>query len=232
MANDINGINSNVRIKPADSEALKTASRSAAVKKDETKEIQKDDRIQKEVYGSVIASSGDGDTVSAKKQALEALETGMVFKKDDETQRAVNSQESLSGYSEDQLESMYLRGDINKVKYDREIQRREELKGEEPSKTELSKEAVAKEAEEEEKEAEALKTEEEKREERAEDAAKGDASERIKEAQKENEAFSKEMGVLNARKEDTELKSEALKEGIANDRAALVEDIFTGGGNH
>lgn len=251
MVKNINGIDSGLRTKPLDADALKTSERSAAVKNAEVKEIQEDERVKgglrskkderakgdvlrgrdekvrKDVYGSVIASSKDGDTVSAKKDALEALETGMVFKKE-EDKKAVRTDESLAGVSQDQLETMYLQGDIDKVKYDREVQRREELKGEDTSPAKTDEKTSDQKVLKQENENEALKSEEEKREEKAEEAAKGDASERIKEAQKENEAFSKEMGGLNAEKEDKKLKAEALEEGIANDRAAIVEDIFTG----
>ena len=54
-------------------------------------ESKEQEKVKSSVYGNVIGASRDGDTVSAKKQAMEALNTGMVFKKSPAAEMAESS---------------------------------------------------------------------------------------------------------------------------------------------
>ena len=65
-----------------------------------------------------IGRSSDGDIAEASKAGIESAGDGMVVKK------------SLIGYSESELERLYLQGKIDSNSYEREIERREEIRGE------------------------------------------------------------------------------------------------------
>ena len=78
------------------------------------------DEAEKAMYGDVVGRSSDGDTTRVKQDAIEALETGMVFQKDER-------EGNLMEWSRDQLTTMLDRGDITNNEYEREIARRDEI---------------------------------------------------------------------------------------------------------
>ena len=91
----------------------------AAAAKDR-EEAQKAEETAKSVYGDVVGKSSDGDTTRVKKDAMEALETGMVIKREDR-------ENDLMEYNRDQLTVMLDKGDITKNQYNHEITRRDEI---------------------------------------------------------------------------------------------------------
>lgn len=122
----INSISNKIVISQEEQSAVRNVTADSKVttqKAEEEKEAR--EQLDQQVYGDVIGSSKDGDTVNAKKESLEALDTGMVFKKEENI--------SLTGKTEDQLEVLYQQGKISKNDYDREEERRAAIKGEDPN---------------------------------------------------------------------------------------------------
>ena len=83
-------------------------------------DTQKAEETERSVYGDVVGRSSDGDTTRVKKDAMEALETGMVFSKDEK-------ENNLMEFNRDQLKIMVERSDITENRYNHEITRRDEL---------------------------------------------------------------------------------------------------------
>ena len=98
-----------------------------------------------------IGISRDGDIAKASKAGLENMNEGLVLKKTpepirrnepednkvkpdkdeaDKTAGATNKPQSLIGYSKDELERLYLQGEINSNQLDKELERRDEIRGE------------------------------------------------------------------------------------------------------
>lgn len=134
------------------------------------------DEAGKAVYGDVVGRSADGDTTSVKKDAIEALETGMVFQKDEESG-------NLMEFNRDQLTAMLDRGDITSNQYNQEITRRDEImeKDEESAFAKANEERI------------------EKQKEEAEKKAKEREKERLDELQGKND---NDAGKVNDKKED------------------------------
>ena len=101
-------------------EDLKAKEAQKKDKEQEQKEAQRAEETAKSVYGDVIGKSEDGDTTRVKKDAMEALETGMVIKKEDK-------ENDLMEFNRDQLTVMLDKGDITKNEYNHEITRRDEI---------------------------------------------------------------------------------------------------------
>ncbi len=107
---------------------------------EEKAESKKED-LKSKVFGDVISASEDGDVVNAKKESMKKLDDGFVFPKNaekvikDEREKDDEEVESLAGYSENEIELLYEQGKISKIKYDREIERREEITGEDKKET-------------------------------------------------------------------------------------------------
>lgn len=115
-----------------------------------TEEKSSEDIAAKGVYGNVLDISEDGDTVSARTESLAALEDGIVMLKQEPVTPAQNeatsqnsvkeasetksekqdvkADTSLVGVSASQMETMYLKGEISRAEYDKEVDRRERLK--------------------------------------------------------------------------------------------------------
>lgn len=110
------------------------------VNKEENTELLKED-------ASLIGTSEDGDTAKASKKGLENVSEGIVINKSAEKAGAAaetaakvetddkkKEVDSLTSYSGDQLETLYEQGRITKNELDRELERRERLKGEDDEK--------------------------------------------------------------------------------------------------
>ena len=163
--------------------------------------------LQKEIYGDLIGVSGNGDTATAKEESVKALEDGMVFKKSEDEKI-----DSLTGYTTDQLDELYNEGKIDKIKYDREIKRREELNGkEDDSKVEEDKEDVPG---------------------RVTDEKDEDDSEDTKKTIQSNEEAIQTMGRVFAREEDEQMRAQAVEEALKNGRMEIMDDIFNGSKNN
>ncbi|MBQ0042891.1 MAG: hypothetical protein KBS85_06190 [Lachnospiraceae bacterium] len=72
--------------------------------------------------------SAHGDTFSASSYGIKQFQDGVVFAKpaSDENEYTSDKYENLTEFSADQLESMYLKGDISIIDYDEEIDKRAE----------------------------------------------------------------------------------------------------------
>lgn len=92
-----------------------------------------------------IGVSKDGDVAKASKEAMENINEGLVMRKPaevrpEDTNKAENTDKvtgadntkvsSLIGYSKDELERLYLQGKINSNQLDKELERRDEIRGE------------------------------------------------------------------------------------------------------
>lgn len=92
-----------------------------------------------------IGVSKDGDVARASKEAMENINEGLVMRKPaevrpEDTNKAENTDKvtgtdtgkvsSLIAYSKDELERLYLQGKINSNQLDKELERREEIRGE------------------------------------------------------------------------------------------------------
>ncbi|MBR6452896.1 MAG: hypothetical protein IKS87_09330 [Lachnospiraceae bacterium] len=201
------------------------------------------EKVTGSVYGNVLASDEDGDTVAAKPQALEALEDGLVFRKDQteqevkttslkpqekalqdvaapkeetaaeklakkeaaEEKKDDNAQQSLTGLSAQQLETMYLRGQISRYQYDQEIGRRDNLMQKEETKPGQVPE-----------------------EDRKEEQAKEDQvnAEKVQKEIQNNNSFAQRMTKLAVGTAEEDIRAEAFKNANENDRVDLMTQIF------
>ncbi len=202
---------------------------------------QAEDAAARGIYGDVLDISEDGDTVTARPEALQKLDDGIVMLRSDSNEektetvekqreaeerreeiaaaqaakaeesrearekiREENQQEteaesenttqynSLSGYPDNMVDTLYRQGKIDSNTYNAEIGRRErldEMRGAD---------------------------EETETEERVED----------------NNRFNAEMNGINARGEEDNRQTEALFTAAENDRLDIVKDIFTDNQNN
>ena len=244
----IDALNTNI-VQPnydvARTDEMKVKEREAAAaeeqkKADEAKQERQEEAaaVNASVYGNVLSEDDDGDTVAAQQQSLEALEDGLVFAKEgqDEKTAAVRQQQesvalpgqeeksaaeklaeeeaekerdedkaqaqSLTGVSADQLETMYLQGKISRYQYDQEIGRRDTLM---------------------EKEEEPVGQQEEEEDEDEENELN---TERVRQEQNENNAFTQEMSRLSGGKVEEDIRADALKTANENDRVDLITKVF------
>lgn len=199
------------------------------------REAVRQDEAQKAMFGDVVGRSSDGDTTRVKQDAMEALETGMVFQKDDK-------EGNLMEWSRDQLATMLDRGDITNNQYDREIARRDEImeKDEESAAAKTNAEMI------------------EKQREEAEEKAKEAAKERLEEMQnagnkdketdrtgvqngeenenrvntqneEENENVSRlenGMNMLAASQKGLEIEEDAVNIAAQNGRSEVIDQIL------
>ena len=92
-----------------------------------------------------IGVSRDGDQARASREAMESISEGLVMKKPvevrpEDAEKAAEADNaskadsgkvsSLIGYSKDELERLYLQGRINSNQLDKELERRDEIRGE------------------------------------------------------------------------------------------------------
>ena len=92
-----------------------------------------------------IGVSRDGDQARASREAMESISEGLVMKKpvevrpedsekasaaDNASKADTGKVSSLIGYSKDELERLYLQGRINSNQLDKELERRDEIRGE------------------------------------------------------------------------------------------------------
>ena len=188
-------------------DASKTA-QEAAEKKE--KDAERTEKTEESVYGDLVGKSSDGDTTRVKKGAMEALETGMVFAKDEK-------ENNLMEFNRDQLTVMVDKGDITENRYNHEITRRDELMEKD------DKSAFAK------SNAEMI----EKQKEEAEKKAKEKARERLDEMQgkgteKEENAQKLENGMnrLAASEKGLEIEEEAVENAAKNGRSEVIDQIL------
>ncbi|MCR5421742.1 MAG: hypothetical protein K6E98_12155 [Lachnospiraceae bacterium] len=195
-----------------------------------------DNKIREEGR-EIIGISDDGDTARASKESLENIEEGMVFKKSAvssldgadnkekinvrETEEDGSKEESLLGYSERELQRLYLQGDIDSEQLDKELERREEIQGE---KDEARIEENKKEQEENKVNDAVVKEAEDKREYGAEKVIR--QNEEVKEAGKE---ASEKRFVEAVKEEDSEVSSENENGNqgsvTQNEKRIITEDM-------
>ena len=186
-----------------------------AAKADAAKKNEEDERKAREteekVYGNVVGRSSDGDTTRVKEDAMEALETGMVFAKEEK-------ENNLMEFNRDQLNVMVERGDITENRYDHEITRRDEIqeKDEESAFAKSNKEMI------------------EKQKEDAEKKAQEAARERLDEMQgkgseEENENLQRTeqgMNMLAGGVKGLEIEEEGVLEAAQNGRSEIIDQIL------
>ena len=203
-------------------------------KTEEAREQQKETEaaaVNNAVYGNVLAKDEDGDTLAAKQQALDALEDGMVFVKEQSTaekvaeesdkpsaaeklaeEEAKEAQEekaqaqSLTGVSAQQLETMYLQGKISRYQYDQEIGRRDVL-------TEKEEKSVA-------------QVEEEEDQEKEEEKTNPASAEQIQKEIENDNSFTQRMSKLAAATAEEDIRGDALLKAGENDRVDLMNQVF------
>lgn len=149
------------------------------------------DEAQKAMFGDVVGQSSDGDTTRVKQDAIEALETGMVFQKDER-------EGNLMEWSRDQLTTMLDRGDITNNEYEREIARRDEImeKDEESAAAKTNAEMI------------------EKQRKEAEEKAKEAAKERLEEMQNagNKDTETNRTGVQNEEEDENRVNTQNEEE--------------------
>ncbi len=204
---------------------------------------QAEDSAAKGIYGDVLDISEDGDTVTARPEALKKLDDGIVMLRSDaeEDKKSVAEEEdeaaekradiraeleakaeaskeareelaearsekaeekadnasydSLKGYSDDMVNTLYRQGKIDSRSYNTEMERRARLDEElTPDKKEDDKEDV-------------------------------------QNAIENNNGFARDMGELRAQAEEDELESEALITAAENGRIDIMKDILDGTSN-
>ena len=190
-------------------EDLKAKEAEKKDKEQEQKEAQRAEETAKSVYGDVVGKSEDGDTTRVKKDAMEALETGMVIKKEEK-------ENDLMEFNRDQLTVMRDRGDITKNEYNHEITRRDEIMEKD------EKSAFAK------SNAEMI----EKQKEDAQKKAQEKAKERLDEIQgndkksENTEKLENGMNMLAAGEKSLLIEEDAVEEAAKNNRSEIIDQIL------
>ena len=188
-----------------------------AAKKDKDKKEARDvEETERSVYGDVIGKSSDGDTTRVKKDAMEALEEGMVFAKEEK-------EDNLMEFNREQLLVMSEKGDISKNMYNHEITRRDELM-EKDEKSEFAKtnaELIEKQKE------DAQKKAQEKARERL-DEMQGKGTEEEKEDQEDQNTARLERGMnmLAGSERSLEIEEEGVLNAAENGRSEIIDQIL------
>ena len=190
-------------------DASKLAEEAAAKKE---KDAEKAEKTEESVYGNLVGKSADGDTTRVKKGAMEALETGMVFAKDDK-----EKENNLMEFNRDQLTVMVDKGDITENRYNHEITRRDELmeKDEKSAFAKSNAEMIEKQKE------EATKKAQEKAKERLDEIQGKGTKEEEKEEKLENG-----MNRLAASEKGLEIEEEAVEDAARNGRSEIIDQIL------
>ena len=204
---------------------------------------QAEDSAAKGIYGDVLDISEDGDTVTARPEALQKLDDGIVMLRGEaeEDKKSVAEEEekaaekraeiraeqeakaeaskeareeiaeakaekaeekadntsynSLTGYSDDMVDTLYRQGKIDSRSYNTEMERR----------ARLDEELAPKE--------------------------KDEDKENVRETTENNNGFARDMGELRAQAEEDERESEALMTAAENGRVDIMKDILDGTSN-
>ena len=177
--------------------------------KKEKEDAKKAEETEKSVYGDIVGKSSDGDTTRVKKGAMEALETGMVFAKEDK-------ENNLMEFNRDQLTVMVDKGDITENRYNHEITRRDELmeKDEKSAFAKSNAEMIEKQKEAAEKKAQ------EKAKERLDEIENGGKSE--EEAKKLENGMNRLAGSVKG----LEIEEDAVEKAAENNRSEIMEQIL------
>ena len=202
-----------------DSKIKETEEAKAEAAKKSEEDEKRAEETEKSVYGDVVGKSSDGDTTRVKKDAMEALETGMVFAKEEK-------ENNLMDYNRDQLNVMVEKGDITENRYDHEITRRNEVeeKEDESAFAKSNAEMIEKQKEEAEK-----KAREKARERLDEMQGKGEKTEGEKENEEENENLQRleeGMNKLAGGIKGLEIEEEGVEIAAQNGRSEIIDQIL------
>ena len=188
------------------------------------------DEAEKAMYGDVVGRSSDGDTTRVKQDAIEALETGMVFQKDER-------EGNLMEWSRDQLTTMLDRGDITNNEYERdEIMEKDEESAAAKTNAEMI-EKQRKEAEEKAKEAAKERLEEmqdagnKDKETEGIGVQNGEEDENRVNTQNEEEdenisRLENGMNMLAAGERSLEIEEDAVNIAAQNGRSEIIDQIL------
>lgn len=182
----------------------------AAEKKE--RDAARAEKTEESVYGDLVGKSSDGDTTRVKKGAMEALETGMVFAKDDK-----DKANNLMEFNRDQLTVMVDKGDITENRYNHEITRRDELQ-EKDDKSAFAKtnaEMIEKQKE------DATKKAQEKAKERL-DEMQGKGSK----AEEKAEKLENGMNRLAGSEKGLEIEEDMVEKAAENNRSEIIDQIL------
>ncbi|MCR5688125.1 MAG: hypothetical protein K6G58_08900 [Lachnospiraceae bacterium] len=190
-------------------EDLRAAEEKKAEQRSDAEKAERAEETEKAVYGNVVGRSADGDTTRVRDDAIEALESGMVFQKEEK-------EEMLMEYNRDQLNVMLEKGDITKNEYNHEIVRRDEIqeKDEESAFAKSNAEMIEKQKEEAEKKAQ------EAAKERLEEMRGGD------EKTERQQATENGMNKLAASERGLEIEEEAVMAAAQNGRSDVIDQIL------
>ena len=175
----------------------------------DAREAKEAKETEQKVYGDVVGRSTDGDTTRVKKDAMEALNTGMVFAKEER-------EDNLMEFSRDQLTVMVDKGDITENRYDHEITRRDELQEKD------DKSAFAK------SNAEMIEKQKEDARKKAEEAAKERLDEIQNGGKKEEDSKKLENGMnkLAGSVKTLEIEEEATLNAAKEGRSEIMDQIL------
>ena len=201
----------NVQKNTLKEEDLKASEAAKKDREEEAKEAKRAEETEKSVYGDIVGKSSDGDTTRVKKDAMEALETGMVNKKEDR-------ENDLMEYNRDQLTVMLDKGDITKNEYNHEITRRDEImeKDEKSAFAKSNAEMIEKQKEEAEKKAQ------EKAKERLDEIQGGDK------AEENAKRLENGMNALAAGQKSLLIEEDAVEQAAQNGRSDVIDQILNG----
>lgn len=183
--------------------------RETANKKKDADEAKRAEETKSSVYGDVVGKSSDGDTTRVKKGAMEALETGMVFAKEEK-------EDNLMEFNRDQLTVMRDKYDITENMYNHEITRRDELmeKDEKSAFAKTNAEMIEKQKE------DATKKSQEKARERLDEImGRGEKSENT-------QKLENGMNMLAGSEKSLEIEEDAVQEAAKNNRSEIIDQIL------
>ena len=218
-----------VKTRPGEEES---AARSEEAAQKTAEDEKRAEETERSVYGDVVGKSSDGDTTRVRKDAMEALEEGMVFTKEEK-------ENNLMEFNRDQLKVMVEKSDISENRYDHEITRRDDImeKDEESAFAKSNAEMIEKQKEETEK-----KAREEAKERLDEMQGKGEKpnapeEENSDKAEEENKAVSNTenentqrlengMNVLAGAVKGLEIEEEGVLNAAENGRSDVIDQIL------
>lgn len=231
-----------------------------SINPDRAAEIDEQQNVSPEIQDGtkVIGTSADGDVAKASEEALEGLKDGIVLPRNPETTAIADekaedeeTQEisgSLTGLTSAELSRLQSTGEITKNEYDREIERREDIRSSVDS-TDESVEAIAirdgvnpavtgqdnditvansagTSAVDSQKNVGAIENDDDKE---AEDKAAEARKEIISEQIENNNEFAKRMNNLASEEENITLQVTGMQQAVANGREDIVSQIFEEG---
>lgn len=228
-----NPVNSDNSVKINEEKAKERKSTDSFAEEGAILSISDNSREAASANGRIVLASEDGIVIEKEKTATENLSSV-----ESEAEKAVNRAateddkvKDLTGYSQNQVETLYKQGKVSKADYDKKIEQLELLKDEVAKADTINSdnEEVIKDVANEKKEIEtqnANVASDEKESKKASVQKEDKAREATREVIESNKEQSEKMSKLLQTEEDDSVKNEAYKKAEENNRVDLIDPLF------